>query len=130
MSRLLFLFSLVIWASPALSEYVEIWSYAFTTRTDEPIAGHGAAIFNPKSGGLVGPMLSQEKLTYEFIFQVSGHTAQGTFTSTKGPKTSIALRGDVTHVNQDDGCLVQIIFREGVHNVVLERVAPERCEAN
>jgi hypothetical protein len=127
--RFCLLVALLAASSTARGAPVEIWSYAFATRTDQPVAGHGSSIFTIDSGRLDSFLYSQERLKFKLEFTISGSSAQGTLTSTKRRNQSTAFQGKVTYQRHKDGCLVQILFHEGVHHVVLERVEPSRCES-
>lgn len=125
--RLFLLIGLLSFCSTALSEPVEIWDYAFATRTDELVAGHGASIFKVDSGNRASFLYSQDRLKFELAFRISGSTAHGTLTSTKGRNRSTPLQGAVSYETNRGGCVVRIVFHEGVHHVVLERSAPSGC---
>ena len=112
----------------ASAEYVEIWAYAFVARTVEPIAGHGAAIFNPSEHGMVGPMWSQERLPYRLDFSISGNEAHAQLTSTKGRNTVVALEGTVIREPDAEGCLIKVVLKGEAEFILLERLSPSACE--
>jgi hypothetical protein len=129
MLRVIVLLGLLSTTFPSYAQDVEIWACAFTTRSDELIAGHGASIFKVNGSGLVGPLLSQEKVGYELRFDYSNQVAHGALSSKTSPDKSVTLRGVVKYSSEGADCLVEIIFLEGVHNIVLERLDEHRCEA-
>jgi hypothetical protein len=105
-----------------------IWSYAFVSRTTEPVAGHGAAIFMQSGSEITGPLQSQERLPYKLSFSLSANRATGTLTSEKGRNTTHSLTGTVTRTNTTAGCLTSALLQNGFHFVLIEREGHGRCE--
>ena len=106
------------WAAP------QIWKYAFLSRTDEPVAGYGAAIFNEDKGNLVGPVRTQEGHTFVVAFQYENAEPKGLFAPEGKMDQQVKLEGSVSrkYSKKLDGCLVQIRLSDGTTEVLLERV--------
>lgn len=128
--RSLFLVALLafIFFDSVRAEKVEIWSYAFVTRTTELISGHGQAIFKPDGAAMAGPMWSHQRLPFEISFALSGTHAEATLTAKRGRNRSVTLSGVVTQTADDEGCLTRIVLTSEVHFVVLERGTVVPCE--
>ena len=102
----------------------QIWKYAFLSRTDEPIAGYGAAIFNEDKGFRIGPVRSKEDHTFIVAFQYENAEPKGLFAPEGKMDQQVKLASTVsrTYSSELDGCLVQIRLSDGITQVLLERV--------
>lgn len=106
------------WAAP------QIWKYAFLSRTDEPVAGYGAAIFNEDRGFRVGPVRTKEGHTFVIAFRYEDVEPSGLFAPEGRPDKQVQLAGTLSRkYSKDlDGCLVQIRLSAGTTEILLERV--------
>ena len=113
----------LVLAVPALAA-PQIWEYAFLTRTDEPVAGYGAAVFNEDKGFRVGPVRTAEGHTFVVAFQYEETEANGLFAPEGKLDEQVQLAGTLsrTYSRELDGCLVQVRLSDGTTEILLERV--------
>lgn len=115
--------AILLYASTALAA-PQIWKYSFLSRTDEPIAGYGAAVFKEDKGFRIGPLRSKEGDTFVVAFTFADGDARGFFAAEGELDSQAEIRGSVSrrYDKSQDGCLVRVQLSGTVTHVLLERV--------